>query len=119
MAFAAKCIADVATWPSDWKELMFWSAFTTCFIAVLSPVRTFGGGGDAEIVLQLLLGWLLAAILMLLFLAPLWSLLFSPVLGCVVVVIGNAIQRRMWDHMGLARSGPEQPGFVDLRACPT
>ncbi len=89
--------SDVSTWSSEWKEMMFWSVFMTYFIAVLSPERTFGG--DAEVVLQILLGWLLAANLLLLFLAPLWLLLFSPVFGFAVAVIGNSIQRRMWDHI--------------------
>ncbi|QOC23317.1 hypothetical protein IC757_03990 [Wenzhouxiangella sp. AB-CW3] len=89
--------ADVETWSANWKEMMFWSATMTYFFAVLSPERTFGG--DAEIVLQLLLGTLLAAALMLLFTFPLWTLLFSPGPGCAIAVIGNAVQRRMWDHM--------------------
>jgi hypothetical protein len=89
--------ADVETWPANWKEMMFWSAVTTYFVAVLSSERTFGG--DVEIILQVLLGTLLAATLMLLFLFPLWSLLLSPGPGFVVAVIGNAVQRRMWDHM--------------------
>jgi hypothetical protein len=90
-------LADVASWSPAWVEMMFWSVILTYFMAVMSPERTFGG--DAEIILQLLLGWLLAANLMLLFLMPLWTLLLSPLAGGVVAVIGNAVQRRLWDHM--------------------
>jgi len=37
--------------------------------------------------------------MMLLFIAPMWTLIFSPLPGCVVAAIGNAVQRRIWDHM--------------------
>lgn len=87
---------DAANWSVSLREMLFWMVLTAYFSAVLSPDRTFCD--QTEVWLQVLMGWLVAAAIMLVIGVPVWQHFLSPLVGCFIAILANTVQRAMWDH---------------------